>query len=96
MVAAIAPAASQPSSSPQETVKLFHSELRRDGCLSAAVDGDWNAASQRSLSNFNEYAGTKFDAKLASFDALDTSKPSPDGSVRLSVTEASERMATSA
>jgi len=32
---------------------------------------DWNASSQRSLTLFNKYAGTKLDAKLASFDALD-------------------------
>ena len=76
-VAAIAPTSSQPPLSPQETAKLMHSELRRVGCLSAAVDGDWNAASQRSLSNFNKYAGTKFDSKLASFDALDAIKGKP-------------------
>jgi hypothetical protein len=50
------------------------SELRRVGCLAAAADGDWNASSQRSLTLFNKYAGTKFDAKLASFDALDAIK----------------------
>jgi hypothetical protein len=73
-VAAIAPTSSQPSLSPQETAKLLQSELRRVGCLSAAADGDWNATSQRSLSTFNNYAGTKFDPKLASFDALDAVK----------------------
>lgn len=76
-VAAIAPPPSQPSLSAQETAKLVQSELRRVGCLSAAADGEWNAASQRSLSTFNKYAGTKFDAKLASFDALDTIKAKP-------------------
>ncbi|WP_247462512.1 caspase family protein, partial [Bradyrhizobium sp. 62] len=73
-VAAIAPTSPEPSFSPQETVKLVQSELRRVGCLSAAADGDWNASSQRSLSTFNKYAGTKFDAKLASFDALEAIK----------------------
>ncbi|MFC7702179.1 caspase family protein [Bradyrhizobium sp. GCM10028915] len=76
-VAAIAPTSSQPTLSPRETAKLVQSELRRVGCLSGAADGDWNAASQRSLSTFNKYAGTKFDAKLASFDALDTIKAKP-------------------
>ena len=52
----------------------MQSELRRVGCLAAAADGDWNASSQRSLTLFNKYAGTKFDAKLASFDALDAIK----------------------
>jgi hypothetical protein len=36
-----------------------------------AADGDWNATSQRSLSQFNRYVGTKFDVKIASSDALD-------------------------
>jgi len=48
--------------------------LRRVGCLTAAVDGEWNAASQRSLAQFNRYAKTKFDVKLASLDALDAIK----------------------
>nr|WP_256468890.1 caspase family protein [Bradyrhizobium sp. 76] len=76
-VAVIAPTSSHPSLSPQEAAKLMQSELRRVGCLSAAADGEWNAASQRSLSNFNKYAGTKFDSKLASFDALDAIKAKP-------------------
>lgn len=75
-VAAIAPS-SRPSLSPQETAKLVQLELRRVGCLSAAADGDWSASSQRSLSTFNKYAGTQFDAKLASFDALDAIKAKP-------------------
>ncbi|MBR0845308.1 caspase family protein [Bradyrhizobium liaoningense] len=76
-VAAIAPTSTQPSLSPQETAKLVQSELRRVGCLAAAADGDWNASSQRSLTLFNKYAGTKLDAKLASFDALDAIKAKP-------------------
>ncbi|MDA9506083.1 caspase (peptidase) [Bradyrhizobium sp. CCBAU 11386] len=76
-VAAVAPTSSPPSLSPQETAKLVQSELRRVGCLAAAADGDWNASSQRSLTLFNKYAGTKFDAKLASFDALDAIKAKP-------------------
>ena len=51
----------------------------RPSCAASAVspadaDGDWNAASQRSLTLFNRYAGTKFDVKLASIDALDAIK----------------------
>ncbi|TFV39385.1 caspase family protein [Bradyrhizobium frederickii] len=76
-VATIAPTSSQPSLSPTETAKLIQSELRRVGCLAAGADGDWNASSQRSLTLFNKYAGTKFDAKLASFDALDAIKAKP-------------------
>ncbi|RZM99752.1 caspase (peptidase) [Bradyrhizobium genosp. SA-3] len=76
-VAAVAPTSSQPSLSPQEMTKLVQSELRRVGCLTASADGDWNASSQRSLALFNKYAGTKLDAKLASFDALDAIKAKP-------------------
>ncbi|MCS3727927.1 caspase family protein [Bradyrhizobium betae] len=76
-VAAVAPTSSEPSLSPLETVKLVQSELRRVGCLTAGADGDWNAASQRSLTLFNRYAGTKYDAKLASFEALDAIKTKP-------------------
>lgn len=76
-LAAVSPTAAQSSLSPQETVKLVQSELRRVGCLATAADGDWNASSQRSLTLFNKYAGTKFDAKLASFDALDAIKSKP-------------------
>ncbi|MGY8677097.1 caspase family protein [Bradyrhizobium sp. UFLA05-153] len=73
-VAAVAPTSSQPSLSPQEAAKLVQSELRRVGCLALPADGDWNTSSQRSLTLFNKYAGTKFDAKLASLDALDAIK----------------------
>ncbi|QQO22768.1 caspase family protein [Bradyrhizobium diazoefficiens] len=76
-VAALAPTSSQTSLSPAETAKLVQSELQRVGCLAAAADGDWNASSQRSLTLFNKYAGTKFDAKQASLDALDAIKAKP-------------------
>lgn len=76
-VAAVAPSSSPPTMSPQETTKLVQSELRRVGCLTASADGDWNTSSQRSLTLFNKYAGTKFDTRLASFDALDAIKAKP-------------------
>lgn len=57
-----------------ELAKSVQSELSRVGCFSGAVDGQWNAASQRSLALFNRQAGTKFDTKLASLDALDAIK----------------------
>jgi Caspase domain len=60
-----------------ELVKSVQTELRRVGCLTAAADGEWNAASQRSMTLFNKNAGTKFDAKLASLDALDAIKLKP-------------------
>jgi uncharacterized caspase-like protein len=61
-------------SPPAEIAKSVQSELRRVGCLTASADGEWNAASQRSMALFNRHAGTKFDVKLASLDALDAIK----------------------
>jgi uncharacterized caspase-like protein len=57
-----------------DLTKSVQTELRRVGCLSAKADGNWNTASQRSLTLFNRYAKTRFDTKLASTDALDTIK----------------------
>jgi hypothetical protein len=42
--------------------------------LTGNTDGNWNNASQRSLSQFNRYAGTRLDTKVASVDTLDTIK----------------------
>lgn len=68
-VAALTPAAQQP-----DVNKSVQSELRRVGCLTSNADGNWSTASQRSLSQFNRYAGTKLDTKVASVDTLDTIK----------------------
>jgi uncharacterized caspase-like protein len=61
-------------SPPADVTKSVQTELRRVGCLTGNADGDWNAASQRSLTLFNRYAGTKLDAKVASVDTLDAIK----------------------
>ena len=61
-------------SPPVELVKSVQTELRRVGCLTAAADGEWKTASQRSLTLFNKHAGTKLNVKLASLDALDAIK----------------------
>ena len=65
-LAALPPGPSQP-----ELTKSVQAELRRVGCLTGSADGEWNSSSQRSLTLFNRYAGTKLDAKLASVDTLD-------------------------
>jgi uncharacterized caspase-like protein len=70
-------AALSPSPPQAELTKSVQVELRRVGCLAAEADGQWNAASQRSLALFNKHAGTKFDVKLASIDALDAIKLKP-------------------
>ena len=78
-VAALAPtapadAARPGSPAPQDIPRLLQSELRRVGCKTGDIDGEWNAAARRALSQFNDRAGTKFDVKLASLDALDAVK----------------------
>jgi len=57
-----------------DVTKSVQAELRRVGCLTGNADGNWNNASQRSLTQFNRYAGTRLDTKVASIDALDTIK----------------------
>jgi uncharacterized caspase-like protein len=70
-------AALTPGALPADIVKSVQTELRRVGCLTAAADGEWNIASQRSLALFNRHAGTKLNVKLASVDALDAIKLKP-------------------
>jgi uncharacterized caspase-like protein len=73
-VAALPPPQEQPGPPVASLQKLVQLELRRVGCFSAPADGDWNPASQRSLAQFNRFAGTKFDVNLASHDVLDSIK----------------------
>jgi uncharacterized caspase-like protein len=71
-VASLNPAQPQP-----DLIKSVQTELRRVGCLTGAVDGEWSTASQRSLTLFNRNAGTKLDTRVASLDALDAIKLKP-------------------
>ena len=78
-VAALTPpaAAEEPKSdalAPSEIPRLLQTELRRVGCKTGDIDGEWNASARKALASFNEHAGTKFDVKLASLDALDAVK----------------------
>ncbi|MGX1323995.1 putative caspase-like protein [Bradyrhizobium sp. USDA 377] len=75
-VAALSPGPTSPLSA-AELTKSVQSELRRVGCLASAAEGEWTSAAQRSLTLFNKYAGTQFDVKLASVDALDALKAKP-------------------
>jgi uncharacterized caspase-like protein len=74
-VAALTPP-DQPNSQSTATdiPKLLQAELRRVGCNTGAVDGNWNAAAQKSMTLFNKHAGMKLDVKVASLDALDAIK----------------------
>jgi uncharacterized caspase-like protein len=55
----------------QDIPRMLQSELKRVGCNVGEVNGEWNGPSRRALDSFNKSAGTKFDIKLASLDALD-------------------------
>ncbi|WP_414642335.1 caspase family protein [Bradyrhizobium sp.] len=63
-----------PAPDQTEITKSVQSELRRVGCYAGNVDGDWDNASQRSLSLFNRNAGLKLDVKMVSADTLDAIK----------------------
>lgn len=67
-------AALTPPTTPADLSRSVQTELGRVGCFSGQADGNWSTSSQRSLSQFNGYAGTKLDVKVASTDALDTVK----------------------
>jgi uncharacterized caspase-like protein len=54
--------------------RALQAELRRVGCNTGAVDGNWDANSQRALDLFNKHAGMKLETKIASADALDAVK----------------------
>ena len=58
--------------------RLLQSELKRVGCKTGDIDSEWNASARRALSSFNDNAGTKFDVKLASIDALDAVRARTD------------------
>ncbi|WP_027575196.1 caspase family protein [Bradyrhizobium sp. WSM1743] len=66
-----------PATAPADLNRSVQTELGRVGCFSGQADGNWNTSSQRSLSQFNRYAGTKLDVKVASTDALDAVKSRP-------------------
>ena len=76
-VASLSPSSST-ALSPTELVTSIQLELRRVGCLTALANGKWSVASQRSLTLFNKYAGTKFDVDLLSVAALDALKAKPN------------------
>ncbi|TYL88370.1 caspase family protein [Bradyrhizobium rifense] len=63
-----------PTVTPADLNRSVQTELGRVGCFSGQADGNWSTSAQRSLSQFNRYAGTKLDVKVASTDALDTVK----------------------
>jgi uncharacterized caspase-like protein len=75
-VAALSPGPASTLSA-ADLAKSVQSELRRVGCLASAAENEWNSTAQRSLTLFNKYAGTQFDVKFASVDALEALKAKP-------------------
>jgi hypothetical protein len=56
---------------PGEVVWMLQTELKRVGCYSGAISGDWSATSRRAIDAFNRNAGTKLDSRAASLEAVD-------------------------
>jgi uncharacterized caspase-like protein len=56
---------------PSDIARLLQAHLKRVGCTEGLLDGKWDESSQKALDLFNKNAGTKFDVKIASLDALD-------------------------
>jgi uncharacterized caspase-like protein len=67
----------KPDGPAQDIPRLLQSELKRVGCKTGEINSEWNASSRQALSSFNDRAGTKFDVKVASIDALDAVKAKP-------------------
>ncbi len=70
-VAALPTNTSRTAINPADLARSVQTELKRVGCYSGAVDGDWGTSSRSALDQFNKYAPAKLDTKLASSDALD-------------------------
>lgn len=72
-LAAVLPA-DKPEKATVDVPRALQIELRRVGCNTGSVDGNWNGASQHALDLFNKHAGLKLETKIASVDALDAVK----------------------
>jgi uncharacterized caspase-like protein len=74
-LAALPPPAEKPQQQTQlDLPRALQAELRRVGCNTGTVDGNWNAAAQRALGLFNKHTSMKLDVKVATVDALDAVK----------------------
>jgi uncharacterized caspase-like protein len=56
---------------PADLPRVLQVELHRVGCNTGVADGNWNTASQHAIGLFNKNAGTNFEVKVATIDALD-------------------------
>jgi uncharacterized caspase-like protein len=69
---------SAPQMSQTDISRLLQAHLTRVGCNSGQIDGNWGDGSQHALALFNKNAKTSFDTKVASLEALDAVRNSPD------------------
>jgi len=69
-IATLTPAAAPPMD-PGDLARLLQAHLKRVGCEPGTTDGNWSDGSRKAMEQFNKFAGTALDAKLASLDALD-------------------------
>jgi uncharacterized caspase-like protein len=51
--------------------RLLQAHLKRVGCDPGSSDGKWDDKSKKALEQFNKSAGTSYDTKVVSLDALD-------------------------
>jgi len=72
--AASAARSTSPSGPDTDLSRQVLTELRRVGCFAGEPGSNWNPAARHSLDLFNKYAGTRFDVKVASLDALEVIK----------------------
>jgi len=85
-IASLTPGQSVPSDKQQSAVqmdptdiaRLLQAHLKRVGCNSGAVDGNWDTGSKNALELFNKHAKTSYDVRLASLDALDAVRARTD------------------
>ena len=75
-IAALSPPA-PPQPSQTDLVKSVQAELRRIGCLVKTADGNWDSASQRSLTLFNKYASTNLDTTSPAVNTLEVLRAKP-------------------
>ena len=54
-----------------ENARQLQIELRRVGCFTSEIDGEWNANSRSAVELFNKHGHRNLEAKAASLDALD-------------------------
>jgi hypothetical protein len=69
-IAALPPAAATPPAA-GPLARQLQAELKRVGCDPGSVDGDWSGKSRQALASFNKHAGTRFEVKAASLEAIE-------------------------